>query len=335
MSFKVKFWGVRGSIPSGETPEQWEQHFRLLLNRFFKEGYSKPDDVELFIQGLPRQWIGGFGVDTSCVEVRGTEHSILIDGGSGLRRYGEDITHDLKGGEEHHILLTHFHWDHLIGIPFFPPMFRADQKIHFYAVQEDLERNIRLKFSKPFFPVSFEMLSSKIEFHALKPRQVNRIGEFNVTPFLLDHPDPCWGFKVEKDNLGYAHCVDTEGTRISREDLGLDLPLYQNIDLMYFDAQYTLPELAEKANWGHSAAQIGLDIAMREGIRYIVFGHHDPGATIKDLFNLRKQTREYHEWRVKTAQTNRIHFNSVNWCYGYDGLVIDLHKLTRNSGNKL
>jgi len=327
MSFKVKFWGVRGSIPSGESPEQWEQHIRFLLNRFFKEGYSKKDDIDSFLDGLPQQMLGGFGVDTSCVEVQGDRCSLLIDGGSGLRRYGQEITPLLKGGEEHHILLTHFHWDHLLGIPFFAPIFRPDQTIHLYAVQDDLEQHIRMKFSKPFFPVSFEMLSSKIVFHKLKPREPHSIDEFLVTPYLLDHPDPCWGFRIEKDGLVYAHCVDTEGTRVSREEMGLDLPLYQNVDLMYFDAQYTLPELVEKANWGHSAAQIGIDIAMREGIRYVVFGHHDPGATIKNIFDIKKQTRDYHEWRIQTARTNRVSYNPVNWLFGYDGLTLDLHRL--------
>jgi len=334
MNFKVKFWGVRGSIPAGETPDQWGQHFLSLMHKFFTEGYSKKSDIEHFLRALPPQMLGGFGTETSCVEVKGTDISLIIDGGSGLRRYGQEVSQHLKGGEQHHILLTHFHWDHLLGIPFFSPIFRPDQTVHLYAVQEDLERNIRLKFSKPFFPVSFEMLSSKVEFHYLTPRVPNKIGEFAVTPYLLDHPDPCWGFRIEKNGLTYSHCVDTEGTRVSREDLGLDLPLYQNVDLMYFDAQYTLPELVEKANWGHSAAQIGLDIAMREGIRFVVFGHHDPGAKIKDLFDLHKQTRDYHEWRVQTARTNRMQANAVNWRYGHDGLILDLRNL-KNLGSNL
>lgn len=327
MSFRLKFWGVRGSLPSCETPEQWEHHFAQLLRSFFKEGYSKAEDVSEFIQSRPPQFVGGFGTDTSAVEVSGDSTTLLIDGGSGLRRYGQSIQSQLKGGEEHHILLTHFHWDHLIGIPFFTPMFMTGQTVHFYAVQEDLEKNIRLKFSKPFFPVPFESLASKIIFHKLEPRKPSKIGEFKVTPYQLDHPDPCWGFRIEKEGLSYAHCVDTEGTRVSREEIGLDLPLYQKADLMYFDAQYTLPELVEKSNWGHSAAQIGLDIALREGIGHVIFGHHDPGATIRNLFELRKQTQDYHDWRLQTAQTNHIVPSVVKWKYGFDGLTLDLVKL--------
>lgn len=332
MNFKIKFWGVRGSIPTCETPEQWEDHFAHILRSFFKEGYSRPEDIAPFLKALPPQYLGGFGVETSCVEVAGDEMSLLVDGGSGLRRYGQMITPKLKGGEEHHLLLTHFHWDHLLGIPFFPPIFKKNQTVHIYAVQEDLEKNIRLKFSKPFFPVPFESVGANVVFHYLKPRVKVKIGEFDVTPYQLDHPDPCWGFKIEKDNLGYAHCVDTEGTRVSREDMGPDLPLYQGVNLMYFDAQYTLPELVEKSNWGHSAAQIGLDIALREDINYVIFGHHDPGATIKNLFELRKQTKEYHDWRLQTAETNRMQPAQVYWRYGFDGMVTDLHRLARQKG---
>lgn len=324
MGFTVKFWGVRGSIPAGSSPDQQFKHVQGLFHNFFKEGYSKKEDIETFFNSLPFERVAGFGSDTSCVQVKSGDFSLLVDGGSGLRRYGQDILPQLKPGNEHHILLTHFHWDHLLGIPFFIPIFRPDQVIHFYAVQPDLEKNIRVKFSKPFFPVSFEMLGSKIIFHQMEPRVANSIGPFSVTPYQLDHPDPCWGFKIEKEGLTYSHCVDTEGTRVSREEMGVDLPLYQNVNLMYFDAQYTLPELVEKSNWGHSAAQIGLDIALREGIEMVVFGHHDPGASTKNLFDLHKQTKDYHDWRIQTAQTNRIDHPKVKWKYGYDGLEIHL-----------
>jgi phosphoribosyl 1,2-cyclic phosphodiesterase len=327
MSFKIKFWGVRGSVPSGETPQQWESHFRLLMESFFREGYSSFDDIEVFLREIDPRMVGGFGLETSCVQVQGSSMSLLVDGGSGLRRYGETLMPHLIEEQEHHILLTHFHWDHLIGIPFFAPIFKSHQRVHFYAVQENLESSIRMKFSKPFFPVPFDSLGARITFHKMLPRQPHSIGEFQVTPYELDHPDPCWGFKIEKDGLSYSHCVDTEGTRFSREELGPDLPLYQKTDLMYFDAQYTLPELVEKANWGHSAAQIGLDIALREGISHVVFGHHDPGASVKNLLELVKQVREYQKWKNQTLQSNRLDAKTLHWQYGYDGLEIDLATL--------
>jgi hypothetical protein len=123
--------------------------------------------------------------------------------------------------------------------------------------------------------------------------------------------------------------VDTEGIRSTRDALGPDLPLYQNVDLMYFDAQYTLPELAEKANWGHSASQIGLDIAFREAIKHVLFAHHDPGANTDQVFELKRQTADYYRWRTQQASTNHLTLPQVTWDFAYEGLEIDLGALSR------
>lgn len=326
MSAVVKFWGVRGSIPSAPQPTQWVKDFEELMRGFFRAGFHKPEHVSEYLQTLSVPEIGGFGTATTCVEVTTDQASIIMDGGSGIRNYSEHILRN-GGRKEFHILMTHFHWDHLIGLPFFAPHFIPGFKIHYYAVQPDLEQMIRGKFKKPYFPVPFEALGAELSFHRLEPRQKFTIGDLHITPYELDHPDPCWGYRVETQGKAYSHCVDTEATRTTRESLGPDLPLYQNVDVMYFDAQYTLPELAEKANWGHGAAQLGLDIAFRENIRHMIFAHHDPGATTQQLFELKTQTREYYEWRLKTAETNRLQLPEVKWRYAHEGLEIDLLKV--------
>lgn len=325
----VKYWGVRGSLPSSPAPDQGVRDFEALLGGFFKSGFSRAEQIREYIESLSIPQIGGFGTATTCAEVRSGDSQIIIDGGSGIRRLGELMMSGpaAKGKGDIHLFLTHFHWDHILGLPFFTPIFIKGNRIHFYAVQPDLEEMIRGVFRKPYFPVPFEALPSQVKFHVIKPRQQMRIDELAITPYQLDHPDPCWGFKVESGGRAYAHCVDTEGTRTSREALGEDLPLYQGIDLMYFDAQYTLPELAEKANWGHSAAQMGLDIAFRENIKYVVFAHHDPGATTQHIYELKRQTREYYDWRLRSAETNRVSLPNVRWRFAYEGLELDLGRL--------
>lgn len=218
--------------------------------------------------------------------------------------------------------MTHFHWDHVIGLPFFTPHFIPGAEIHYYGVQPELEEMIRGVFRKPYFPVPFEALKAKIFFHVLEPRKPYQIEDMTITPFQLDHPDPCWGVRVEAGGKSYAHCVDTEGTRMSREDLGDDVGLYQNVDVMYFDAQYTLPELAEKANWGHSAAQVGLEIALRENIKRVIFAHHDPGATIQQILELKRQTKEYYESKIQIRGSNST--PKVLWDFAYEGLIVEL-----------
>jgi phosphoribosyl 1,2-cyclic phosphodiesterase len=324
MFLKIKFWGVRGSIPSSLTPADWSFHIEGVVRNFLLSGYRDASQVQKYIQAQALPQIGGYGTATTCVEIKSGQTQLIIDGGSGIRNLSESIMTGATGPAKgpFHIFMTHFHWDHVIGLPFFTPHFIPGSEIHYYAVQPDLEEMIRGVFRRPYFPVPFEALIAKIHFHVLKPRERYKIQDMTITPYQLDHPDPCWGLRVESGDRSYAHCVDTECTRVTREKLGEDIGLYKNADLMYFDAQYTLPELAEKANWGHSAAQVGLDIAARENIRHILFAHHDPGARIEHILELKRQTGEYFDSKVQIAGQTK--HESIKWDFAHEGLVVEL-----------
>ncbi len=313
-------------MPSSIIPENWTLHFENMMRGYFAAGYRDMSGIGKYLKQVPTPQVGGFGVATTCVEVRSPSATIIIDGGSGIRNLSEQIMSGVRGSSKgpFHIFMTHFHWDHLIGLPFFTPHFVPGIHLNYYAVQPEVEQNIRSLFKKPFFPVPFESLASKIQFHILEPRKPVVLNDLQITPYMLDHPDPCWGYRVECGDKSYAHCVDTEGTRATREELGPDLPLYQKADLMYFDAQYTFPELAEKANWGHSAAQVGLDIAFRESIKRVLFAHHDPGADINQILDLKRQTEEYYQWRISEAAERSEKLPEVQWEFAHEGLEIKI-----------
>ena len=309
-------------------PGEWAQHFEAVLRGFFASGYRDPSGIRDYMKSLQIPFVGSYGASTTCVEVRTAQSQLIIDGGSGIRLLSERIMSGaIAGGKgPFHIYMTHYHWDHVIGLPFFTPHFLPGVQIHYYAVHEDVEKLVRGVFQKPYFPVSFETLPSQIQFHVVEPRKPFAVGDLTLTPYQLDHPDPCWGLKVEHGGLTYSHCVDTEGTRVSRADLGDDLPLYQNVDLMYFDAQYTFPELADKANWGHSAAQIGLDLAFRENIKRVLFAHHDPGASVQNIEEIRAQTAEYYQWRWESAKDLGAELSPVEWDFAHEGMEVRLHR---------
>lgn len=313
---KIKLWGIRGSLPTPHPPQEYREILHHILN-LYEQQRDMVKSPSQFLEKLGPETVGGYGGHTSCVQISSGEHTLVIDGGSGIRRLGERmLLGNLgRGKGEAHILLTHFHWDHLIGLPFFVPIFIPGNTIHFYAPHDDLEENIRLMFKKPNFPVNFENLGAKIVFHKLEPRVPVKFWDMTVTPYRLDHPDPCWGYRVEKNGSVYSHCVDSEMTRVSREDLGEDLPLYQNVDLALMDAQYTFVEATEKINWGHASAPVGLDLAMREGIKQVLFVHHDPAASDVRIQELDRQTRDYYEIALKhSRQQNRQH-HEVNWTF--------------------
>ena len=250
----------------------------------------------------------------------------MIDGGSGLRRYGEALLVGPcgMGKGEVHIFMTHFHWDHVIGLPFFAPILIPGNKIHFYAVQDDLEDRVRTMFYKPHFPISFEQLAAQVIFNQLEPRKHFVIGDMSITPYQLDHPDPCWGYRIESGGKVISHCVDTEGVRVSRKDLGKDLPLYQNVDLLIYDAQYMFSESTERVDWGHASGPIGIDIAMREKVKKLWFIHHDTSASDEKIATAENQTRLYYESCMRMAREQNIDVHEVDWCFAYEGMVFEI-----------
>ncbi|MCB0391666.1 MAG: MBL fold metallo-hydrolase [Bdellovibrionales bacterium] len=322
MALNVKLWGVRGSLPTPLKPQVIEERIRQTLSSFKESG----KDIETFVKGLSHQNYGGFGGNTACIDVKSDNHHLIIDAGSGIRQLGAELLAGPcgKGQGTIDLLFTHFHWDHLVGLPFFIPIFIPGNTINVYSVQPDVETVFRHVFQKPYFPVPYDRLGAKINYHALKPRESKMFGDIQVTPYQLDHPDPCWGYKIENSGKTFSYCVDTECTRASRIDLGPDLPLYQDVDLMIFDAQYTFSEAMEKIDWGHASAPVGLDIAMREGIKKVIFIHHDPAASDEKIANAEKQTRDYYNACLKEGQRNNLAIKEVEWEFGHEGMEIKL-----------
>ncbi len=320
---RIKLWGARGSLPAPTYPDAIESRISSLFRDFFAKGYKSEADLPAFFGAMPRHRVGGYGGNTACIEITQGGSRILIDGGSGIRPAGYELMAGAcgQGKGEVHLLFTHFHWDHIVGLPFFTPIFIPGNTIHVYAVQPELPDVFQIVFKKPYFPVPLDRLGAKIIYHRLEPRKPVNFGDLRVTPYQLDHPDPCWGYKVEAGGKTYAHCVDTECTRGSRKELGPDLPLYEGVDLMTFDAQYTLMEALEKVNWGHAAASLGLDIAMREGIKRVLFMHHDPASSDEKIAMALAQARRYYDTQQKSGGGKAV---TVDWEYAYDGMTVDL-----------
>jgi phosphoribosyl 1,2-cyclic phosphodiesterase len=318
---RIKFWGVRGSLPTPYQPGAMINKIATALDRFFEMGFDRREQIHEYLRHETNEHLQGYGGNTMCVEVNGENTQLIIDGGSGIRQLGCEMMKGPcgKGKGEVHILMTHVHWDHIMGLPFFTPLFIPGNKIHIYGVEQTAEDMFRELFKKPYFPVSVEMLGSTIIYHRLKPRTVVTIGEFSVAPYRLDHPDPCWGYRIDDGKNAYAHCVDTEGTRISRKALGEDLPLYQGVDLMTFDAQYTILEKYERINWGHSSSVLGIDLAMRENIKTVAFVHHDPAASDEKIAELEQLTRRYYNDFINHSLAMGYASPEVKWDFGIEG----------------
>jgi len=238
---KVRFWGVRGSIP---TPE--------------------PDRLR-------------YGGNTACLEIvaPGAPEPVIIDGGSGIRALGDEIVN--RSAKRVHIMLTHFHWDHVQGLPSFAPLFIPGVDIVFYTSRPPAVASalFSVQMADPFFPVPFAELGSNIEFIHVEGGKPFTIGSLNIDPFLLNHPQGAIGFRLEHDGRVLVHASDHEAG-VAEVDAGL-VDISRNADALVIDAQYTPAEYESKIGWGHSSYAHAAELARRAEVKKLLLFHHDPG----------------------------------------------------------
>ncbi len=319
---KIKFWGVRGSIPSSMMTQQWADHFKSLMHEFFQLGNTSPLQINAFVDNKSLPAIGGYGTGTTCVEVSDNGQSIIIDCGSGIKNLNDALmaSGEIKTREEYHILMSHFHFDHIMGMPFFTPHFFKGKTIHYYSVQKETESIVKQMFARPTFPVTFESLQANIKFHTIRPYEKINIQGFEVSAYHLDHPDPCYGFRVEKNNKIYAHAIDHESVRMSQSDLGLDGGLFKNAHLLYFDAQYTESQMKTKQGWGHGTCDRGFQVAANFNIEQILFAHHDPAADLQTLIQQKKEAQLILNEKFFQLKLSP----QFKWDYAFEGQAVDL-----------
>jgi phosphoribosyl 1,2-cyclic phosphodiesterase len=252
---QVRLWGVRGSTP---TPQ---------------------------MENL------AYGGNTACVEVRSASGQLAIfDGGTGIRNLGQSLIQEYgKQKLSIHLLLTHYHWDHIQGIPFFLPLYQPTNDITFYAHSElgPLQERLEGQMCKPYFPVNLDMGGPRNFVEIDRPSL--RIGDLTIYPFPLNHPQGAFGYRVEADGQSIVYASDLE-----HGDPRLDAVLRQfaqGADILIYDAQYTPEEYPDHRGWGHSTWLEGTRVARAAGVRQLILFHHDPWHNDQILLDVGRHAR--------------------------------------------
>jgi len=242
---RVKFWGVRGSTP---TPQQ--ENLR-------------------------------YGGNTPCLEFRSNGGSLLIvDCGTGLRMLGKSLAKEF--GERPirgNVLLSHYHWDHIQGLPFFVPLYKKTNQFHFYSLHlpsASLEEALQGQMTFPYFPVNMSAMLAPRTFTEIKPGPF-KLDDFTITAQRINHPQGCLSFRVEDNGRAVVYATDNEPgapefDRALRE-------LARGADVLVYDSQYSEEQLDnDKKGWGHSSWEEGVAICEEAGVKQFILFHHDPDS---------------------------------------------------------
>jgi len=263
---QIQYWGVRGSIPS-----------------------PGPDTSQ-------------FGGNTPCVEVRNSnEPLIIMDAGTGIRKLGLDILKD-PAVKEIHILLSHTHWDHIQGLPFFAPLFSPKYTIKLYGpvhYSKNLEQILSQQMDYTYFPVRVEELAANLSFHDITEQELTIGSTVRVQTKFVNHPVVCLSYKVIANGKSFVYLTDhepyrnlfedgdeinrEEGRLVAEEQTAAIVKFVEGADLLSMDAQYTPEEYKSRIGWGHSSVDYTYNLARDAGVSELVLFHHDPDRTDAEL----------------------------------------------------
>lgn len=288
---RIKFWGTRGTIP---------------------------------VTGIENSKYGG---NTPCLEVSVNDESVLIfDAGSGIRLLGQDL---LKRNsiKKIYLFLSHFHTDHIHGLPFFAPLYLDDYEINIYGMPYELnsiEEILDLILKPPLFSITKDYFKSKIYFVDIKNGDSFNFEGIKVETIRLNHPNPTLGFKISSDNKSLVYFTDNELINhdhskgnlegIIKQYHGNLIEFCSGVDVLIHDSSYSIDDYNKRIGWGHSSNYAVATFAHLADVKKLYLFHYDPDYNDKTVDNFLIETQKFLE------EIN----SQVNCFASRDNLVIEL-----------
>lgn len=317
---RVRFWGTRGSIPVALTSADIRDKLALALVRADGRRFATLGEAYAFAeQHLDFALSHTFGGHSACVEIEtGQDEYFICDMGSGARPLGSHVLARQSGRPAVvNVFMSHVHWDHIMGFPFFGPAYVPGTRIRIHGCHEVMEHAFRLQQAPPCFPVEFSQLAADIEFVTLAPDRTHEISGIKVTPTPQMHSGDSYGYRFETQGKSVVYTTDSEHKLENRAQTNLFVRFFQGADLVVFDAMYSLADaISVKADWGHSSNIIGVELCQMANVKHLVLFHHEPAYDDATIEGVLKETRRFEEL---TRGTRPLQVSAA-----YDGLEIEV-----------
>jgi len=316
----VRFWGTRGSIPVALTTPELKRKLVNALVKATGQDLATPEKAGAFVDThLDFAVSHTFGGHSSCVELEaGGDEYVVCDLGSGARAFGNRVLATRgPSGHTFHVFMSHAHWDHISGFPFFMPAYYPGNRIRIYGGHEALDAAFRRQNAAPSFPVDFSKMEADIEFERLETGRDYEVAGLRVRALLQRHPGQSYGYRFEKDGKVVVYSTDSEHKPDDFAEADRFVQFFRDADLVIFDAMYSLADAnSVKENWGHSSNVVGVELCQRAGARHMCMFHHEPVHDDETLVGLLRETRRLEE----ITRTGRPLEISAAW----DGMEIEI-----------
>jgi phosphoribosyl 1,2-cyclic phosphodiesterase len=315
---RVRFWGTRGSIPVALTGAAIRDKIVAALVAAAGRGLDTPEKARAFVdQELDFTVASTFGGNSSCVElVTGRDEYVLCDLGSGARVFGNHVL-ATRGptGHTFHVFMSHVHWDHIMGFPFFMPAYIPGNRIHIYGGHPSLAEAFRRQHAAPSFPVDFGRLGADIEFTRLETERDYALAGLAVRAKRQLHSGDSYGYRFEQEGKVVVYSTDSEHKRDEPAETDTFVEFFRGADLVIFDAMYSLAEaISVKEDWGHSSNVMGVELCQLAGVKHLCMFHHEPVHDDARLAAILRETRRLEEI---TRTGPRLEISSA-----YDGMEL-------------
>ena len=320
---QIRFWGTRGSLPVAPHASTITDKIADALLHANGKSFADKGAAAAYARDELEFAVGqGYGGATSCVEVdAGKGAFVVCDMGSGLREFGLDTLRRLSDGDrpkEWHFFLSHLHWDHIMGFPFFVPAFVEGAKVIIHAGHADAEEALRRQQEEISFPVPFHWLKADIEFRTLETGQEYEIGELSVSLIQQEHSHASYGYRFrDADGKVAVYSTDAEYKVDNMDAESTMVEFISGADLVIADTMYSLADsVSMKEDWGHSSNIVAVDLCHEGGAKRLALFHHEPTYSDADIQRMHGETIRYEELTRSDSELTVL-------C-SYDGLCVDL-----------